>query len=112
MILSNFRHVLILVDLFSSYNCLIPLKDKKPKDIRDAYISTWESTFGSPIQLYSDNENAILAEFRQHLITKNVQIFTSFPRAQFENGAAEAAVKILKTKLRSLFNDFQLETPP
>ncbi|CAA7018700.1 unnamed protein product [Microthlaspi erraticum] len=86
----NFKYYVILVDHYTRYSWLYPLKRKS--DVRETFIafkSLVENRFQQKIQtMYSDNGSEFIA-LRSFLTTHGITYLTSPPHTPEHNGVAE-----------------------
>ena len=61
------RFILGIIDHFSKYASLIPLKNSEAKSVAKALLKEWISTFGAPIEIITDNERSFKNELMNHL---------------------------------------------
>ena len=52
---NNYLYILVLLDLFSNFPVIIPLKCLKSENIAKQIFNKWITIFGAPIQFHSDN---------------------------------------------------------
>ncbi|CAA7014904.1 unnamed protein product [Microthlaspi erraticum] len=100
----NFKYYVILVDHYTRYSWLYPLKRKS--DVRETFIafkSLVENRFQQKIQtMYSDNGGEFIA-LRSFLTTNGITHLTSPPHTPEHNGVAERKHKhIVETGLTLL----------
>ena len=60
------EHLLVIVDIFSRYMQLIPLKNLTAQAATEA-LSKWMNTFGKPFSILTDNSTQFEAIYRQVL---------------------------------------------
>jgi len=100
----NFKYYLILVDHYTRYTWLYPLKQKS--QVRETFVAfkaLVENRFQTKIRtLYSDNGGEFIA-LRQFLLTHGISHLTSLPHTPEHNGIAERKHRhILETGLTLL----------
>ena len=100
-----YRHVMVVVDAFTSFINLIPLINKEGPTVLEAFQKQYLQQFGIPNQFYSDQDDSFLGEVRTYLLQRNTILRASFPYSQHQNSLAEGGVKALKVRLRALLND-------
>ena len=64
------KYVLRIIDHFSKFCFLIPLKDTTAKTVAVALLDNWIALFGAPLEISSDNGTSfknILKQAKQHL---------------------------------------------
>lgn len=93
------RDYLVLVDYFSNWIELIPLKFKTAGEIVDKLKIVF-STHGIPTTFVSDNMPFNSYEFRSFANSWEFNLVTSSPRYPRSNGLAEKAVGICKAMLK------------
>ena len=69
----GYKHLLTVIDCFSRYAFVVPLKSKKPKEIIEA-MSTVFKEYGIPLKIFTDNGSEFLnKDVRAFLKELNVQ---------------------------------------
>ena len=96
----GYKHVLVVVDTYSRYIFTQPLRSGYPRHIVDALTAIF-TRFGQPAVLVMDNGG----EFRNREVVLFLQLWGvkwkfSSPYNPQANGQAEAAVKIIASRLR------------
>ena len=102
MSISGFRYILIIVDTFTSFCILRPLKDKSARSVADAL---WDAIglFGPPKVLQSDNGPEFVNDIVKAIVESHAfehRTITAYvPRSA---GKVESHVKISSTMLRKM----------
>jgi len=99
----GYKYLLGVIDYFSKYSMLIPLRQTDSQSICEALFSKWISVFGCPYQIISDNAHNINGRQIQELcqllkITKT----SCSPYHPKSNGLVERLFRTVKECLRSL----------
>lgn len=104
----GFRSILVIVDRFTCWVEAVPLRDTKATTIARALLDNWIVRNGIPVQCHSDRGPQFTAEV-MHIVFTLLQVHQTFTVAYrpMSDGAAEAAVKIVKNLLKG----FCLENP-
>lgn len=102
----GFQFLLVIVDLFTSYIVLVPVKSESAKDTANALMQFWIGIFGLPEKLLSDNgsafKNKLMTELSQSLGFKK-QFTTSYHPCT--DGKAEKVVQIASETLAMICHD-------
>ena len=95
------RYILGIIDHFSKFSMLIPVKDAASKTVCEAIFNHWVSLFGAPIEIISDNgssfKNKLKIEFANMMGIKEVFSPPYYPQA---NGLVERLFRTAKTMIR------------
>ncbi len=101
------KFVLAMVDAFSGYGVLEPLKDKSARTIAEAVARRWISNHGVPVQIFTDAgtefNNGIMRGLTDTLWVDYIAAATGRQRA---NGTAEAYIKRTSALLKKLCEDY------
>lgn len=100
----NGSSFLVIVDYFSHWLELLPLKDKTSECVIDAMQNVF-SRFGYPLELISDNMPFSSFKCQSYFKSKDITLITSTPRYPKSNGMAEKYVQISKMILKKYFED-------
>ena len=108
---NNCRYVLTIKDRGTGFLVAAPIPDKKAMTVRDAFVQSWCSYFGTPRVVVSDNGK----EFSNHLLTDT---FTQLgvdhrfvpPYSPQANGFIERQHKTINQALRAVEIKNQLGT--
>ena len=109
-ILSNH---LCIIDYFSKFCVLIPLKEINTEAITHEFFSRWISIFGCPYELHSDNATYFISSVMKELCCKFgiTQTFSALFHPN-GNGLVERLIQTVKTLLRSeLHNTSKTQWP-
>lgn len=99
----GFRFILCVVDYFSKFPALIPLKEISSEIILEALYKRWFSILGYPYQIHSDNATYFNSELIQQVCQKlNILQTYSSPYHPKGNGLVERTIQTSKTMLRTL----------
>ena len=98
-----YKHILVIVDLVTGFVSAIPLMTRTSSAILDGLIMGWITTMGIPSLIVTDNELGFKhGALKQYCQLYQIELKHSIPANPTGNGAAEAAVKIIKQALKSL----------
>ena len=108
---NGYRHVLVVMDSFTKYVFTHPLKSGHPQQIVDGLTLIF-SRFGQPAIFIADNGG----EFRNKEVVTFLELWGvqwKFPSSYNPqaNGQAEAAVKIISSKLRLTISELRSRGP-
>jgi hypothetical protein len=99
----RYKHILIMADNFSGYIVAAPLRDRTSAAILEAFKHSWAANHGLPAFIKSDNELGIAKSCMEQFMNQfQIKHVPSIPGNPQGNGRAEAAVKAVKTCLRSV----------
>jgi len=100
------RYILGVIDHFSKFCSLIPIKNADAKSVCHALYEHWISLFGAPIEIISDNgtsfKNALKNELCELLGIKEIYSPPYYPQA---NGLVERLFRTAKTLIKSVVAD-------
>jgi hypothetical protein len=96
----GFRHVLVIVEAFSKWIDLVPLRDLTAKAVTLAFRERVLARFGRPVEVTSDNGAEYKAEFHQLCLDLGIDHRLITPGHPEANGLAERIVQVLKKALR------------
>jgi len=100
---NGYRYLLVILDSFSNYPCLIPIKDLKCSTIAKLFFNEWISKFGAPLQLHSDNAPYFFGpEMKQLFIQYGIKHSRSSPYHPQSNGKIERLMRTIKDMLYGL----------
>ena len=78
----GFRYGLVAIDNFTKFAWVVPMKDKKPKSVIEAFKEIIEKMGKTPKQMYSDEEGAFYStEFVRFLNERKIKHITSIAGA-------------------------------
>lgn len=101
----GFRHVLTLIDAFTRFTWLFPVKSTSSKETINC-LSTVFDVFGNPSELVSDRGTAFSSfEFSEFTQTRNIKHRQVAVAAPWANGLSERVNRFLKTSLRKVVDD-------
>ena len=93
----GYQYILGLVDVFSRYVMMIPMKETTTATIVDAIMSRWISNFGCPEEIISDGgpnlNSALMVEFCNMFGVRKKKISPYYPQA---NGIIEREFRTVK----------------
>ena len=97
------RYVLVIIDHFSRFLQLVPLRRKDAESVTEAFIKEYVTLFGPPRALQTDNGT----EFTNNLfseVCKLLSIRTAFTTAYYPqaNGLVERSNRVIKDALATL----------
>jgi hypothetical protein len=84
---------LVVIDIFSKFMEVIPLKTKQPKDLLEGLIEGMKNIGGKPKTIYSDDEGSLNSKLLQDYFKEhNIRHLTTRGHA----GVAERAIRTIK----------------
>ena len=94
----GFRFLLCVIDIFSNYAWVVPLKDKKGLSIVDAFRKTLDKPGRKPNKIWVDKRSEFYnSSFKKWLKDNDIEMYS------IHNGGksvvAERFIRILKTKI-------------
>ena len=93
-------HVLIIVDAFSKWIDLVPLKNLTASAVTAAFRERILARFGRPVEVCTDNGSEYQAEFHQLCVDHGIDHRTITAGHPEANGMAERLVQVMKKALR------------
>ena len=101
------KYILGIIDHFSKYTALIPLKSTESHIIADAILTNWICYFGAPVEIVSDNAQNFKSQLIQELSMicgcQKSYIPAYYPQA---NGIIERLFRTAKSMIKTLlFNE-------
>jgi hypothetical protein len=105
----NMKHILVVVDRFSSAVRLIPMPDKyRARDICDALLKEIYARLGKPLEIVTDRGPQLVSNYFTEMQNAfQVELIPSTAFHQQTNGSAERAVKTVTQILRAYVNQNQ-----
>lgn len=94
------KHVLIIVESFSKWIELVPLKELNAKNVAAAFRERVLARFGRPVEVTTDNGSEYKAEFHDLCVSHGIDHRLITPGHPEANGLAERIVKVMKEALR------------
>jgi len=109
----GYRYILGVVDYFSKYPMLIPLRSIDSKTIAKCLFEKWICLFGCPYQIHSDGGPNISGNLIKQVCDKlGIVKTTSTPYHPKSNGLIERIFRIAKEALRAvLYNSSKNQWP-
>lgn len=96
----GFRYILAIIDVFTRYPMLIPLRQTNSHEIFKQIFTRWISIFGYPQKIISDNAPNVHSEEIIHLCRKcGIEKDTSCPYYPQGNGIAERLIGTVKDRI-------------
>lgn len=103
----NYRYVLGVIDYFSKYVALIPLKSSDARSVAQALIKRWISVFGVPICVHSDRgtnfESALIQELCNTLGIKKTKATPYYPQG---DGLIERLFRTVKPMMAATMTSY------
>ena len=97
----GFRYFLVMVDSFTGWVELSPLKDKLARSVAEELVKNWVNRYGVPESILTDGGGEFTAESMNALYeTLGVQKKTTSPYHPPTNGIAERFVRSVKSIIR------------
>lgn len=104
----GFKHVLILVDAFTRFTWLNPVKSTGSKEVIKHFNKIF-NIFGNPSSLVSDRGTAFTSlEFSTFLKSRNIRHRQVAVAAPWANGLVERINRFLKSSLKKVVDEPQL----
>jgi transposase InsO family protein len=101
----QYRHFLVVVDLFARFVELIPLKDQKAATVAAAFRDGWVLRHGTPLALLSDQGPSMDGDVVRALCDLHgIKKLHSSPHHPEGDGLAERVVQSAKLKLRCILS--------
>jgi hypothetical protein len=97
----GYEHLLVIVDTFSRYIQLVPLKDLSALEAIQA-LSKWMNTFGKPFSVLTDNASQMQAVYKETLEHLGVEDRKIHPYSHEENSIVERTNKEVERHLRNI----------
>ena len=92
------RYLLCLIDLFSKYAWVVPLKDKKGVSIVNAFQKILDSSKGKPNKIWVDQGNEFCNNaFKKFLNDNDISMYSTYNEGK--SVVAERFIKTLKNKI-------------
>ena len=92
----KYNVAMLMVDIFTKYTEVIPIKDKSEGSILSALMEGFNKMGGPPETVYSDDEPALSANYtKQFFKEKNIRFLTTRTHA----GVAERQIRTIKDML-------------
>ena len=107
----GYRYLLVIVDLFSRYVELVPLKDQTADSVCSAVRSEWIHRHGPPQRIITDQGRNVDGQLMSQLCDSfGIEKRRSSPYHPEGDGLAERTIQTVKQILRCKLQDRQLET--
>lgn len=104
------RYILGVIDYFTKFPMLIPLRNIDSKTVARELVSKWICLFGAPHSIHSDRGTAFEAELFQELCSIfRIQKTKTAPYYPKSDGLVERLFKTIKDMLYSCMKSFQKE---
>ena len=98
---SKFKYMLVMVDSFTNYLQVTPLKNITTETTVQALIDNWITKFGTPALIFSDCGSQLMSNIFQQVCKQfGIEHQTSTPYHKIANGRSEAAVKNIKKLIK------------
>jgi len=102
---NGFKHILVLVDSFTRFTWLFPVKTTSSKETIKNLISVF-NVFGNPSEIVSDRGTAYSSfEFSKFVQSRNIKHRQVAVAAPWSNGLVERINRFLKSSLRKVIGD-------
>ena len=97
-LISKSRFLLYVVDIFSKYACVVPLKDKKGVSIVNAMQSTLKDSNRKPIKIWVDKGGEFYnSSFKKWLQDNDIVMYSTHNEGKYV--VAERFIRTLKNKI-------------
>ena len=94
----GFRFLLCIIDIFSKYAWVVPLKDKKGVSIVDAFQKILDDSNRKPNKIWVDKGSEFYNNsFKKWLKDNNIEMYSAHNEGK--SVVAERFIKTLKTKI-------------
>ena len=104
----GYHHALVVMDVFTRYPWVVPLRNKEPKHIADRLFELVFSHVGLPVQFHSDNDYSLCSRVLQLLFERwGVKKTTISARHPTGNSVAERFMRYLNAALTTTLIDFR-----
>ncbi len=109
--------MLVCIEHFSKWVEVIPLKSKKPAEVKDAFVQAVLTRFGAPAEVLTDRGGEFEAEFAKMLMDSYIDHRTTSADHPQTDGLAERMIQTLKMGLKKLIlsygqpQDWDLKAP-
>ena len=97
----GYEHLLVIVDTFSRYIQLVPLKSLSSLEAIQA-LSKWMNTFGKPFSVLTDNASQMQLVYKETLEHLGVEDRKIHPYSHEENSIVERTNKEVERHLRNI----------
>jgi len=105
---NSFRYVLVIIDSFSNYVSIVPLKTLQGSEISRAIEDNWISYFGAPSQLHCDNATYFVGSEMNNLCQNfQIRLTHSSPYYPKGNGKVERMMRTLKDMIFCVMNEMK-----
>ena len=100
---NGMKHVLIVIDCFTRFTAMIPIKNRSSLELLCAFLTGWVSTKNLPTFFVSDNEKGLVSGiFEDYFKNLGVQFKSSIPYSPTAQGQVEGRVNRCKKLLTTL----------
>ena len=95
------KYVLGIIDHFSKFCSLIPIRDSTAKTVAEALMTHWISIFGAPLEIISDNGSSFKNDLKSHLcLMMGIKEVFSLPYYPQANGLVERLFGTAKSMMK------------
>ena len=111
------KYLLVCIEHFSKWVEVIPLRSKKPSEVRDAFIQAVLTRFGAPAEVLTDRGGEFEAEFAKMLMDSYIDHRTTSADHPQTDGLAERMIQTMKLGIKKLIlsygypQDWDLKAP-
>ena len=106
----GYRYFLVVVDLFSRYAELVPLKDQMAHTVCEAVKSEWVHRHGPPLRIITDQAHNMDGELMNKLCESlGIEKRRSSPYHPEGDGLAERTIQTIKQLIRCKLQERQLD---
>ncbi|XP_063436452.1 uncharacterized protein LOC134717883 [Mytilus trossulus] len=103
---NKYKFLLILIDIFSRYLIVRPLKDKKSTTVATALQSIFNQSNRRPSTIRFDQGGEFKASVKQYLKKTGIHVFYTH-NSQIKSNYAERVIRTLKNRIYSYFMENQ-----
>ena len=97
---NTYRYILSIMDLFSRYIWLRPLKTKEAREVAHTTAKCIFMEWGTPCRVQTDQGNEFKGEFKRLCEELNIQLITSSPHHPQSQGKDEHSHQTWKSKIK------------
>ena len=99
---NGYKYILVIIDIFTRFPMLIPLRKTESDTIIKALEKRWFSLFGFPEEIISDGAKNFNSELFKQLENKGIRKRTSSPYHSASNGIVERLIGTVKDRIYAL----------
>ena len=97
------KYLLTVIDVFSKYGWIVPLKDKKTESVSSAFDRIFKKSKGKPEKLWTDKGSEFISKhFKEFLKKKNITLYHT--ENEEKSSVVERWNKTMKNKMWKMFS--------